>query len=79
MRPRSAKALQRQCDDFNSRYPVGQRVAVKRDSGETMITSTRSKAEVLSGHTAVIWLDGIRGCYMLDRVSAVTDRAMVAP
>lgn len=62
-------SLQGQCDAFNARYPVGQRVSVRRDSGEGVTTTTRSAAQVLSGHTAVIWLDGITGCYLLDRVT----------
>lgn len=58
-------------DAFNAKYPVGTKVFVKRDNGEGQVTTTRSKADVLSGHSAVIWLDGISGCYLLDRVSAV--------
>lgn len=60
--------LQHQCDEFNSSYPVGQRVTVLKDSGERVLTNTRSIAQVLSGHSAVIWLEGITGCYLLDRV-----------
>ncbi len=66
------KALQRQCDEFNARYAVGQKVSVRKDNREATITTTRSAAEVLSGHSAVIWLDGISGCYLLDRVNPVT-------
>lgn len=68
-----AAALQRECDSFNERYPVGQRVSVRKDRGENVTTITRSPAQVLSGHTAVIWLDGIAGCYLLDRVSPIVD------
>lgn len=66
-RPNLAK-LQRQCDDFNAANAVGSNVIVHLDSGEVAYTTTRSAAEVLSGHSAVIWLDGIRGCYLLDKV-----------
>lgn len=31
-------------------------------------TKTRTDAQVLSGHSAVIWVEGIAGCYLLDRV-----------
>ncbi|KEA07168.1 hypothetical protein [Rhizobium rhizogenes] len=67
--------LQVQCDAFNSRYPVGQKVSVRKDDGAGSITFTRSKAEVLSGHSAVIWLEGISGCYLLDRVTAIMEAA----
>ncbi|WP_203452787.1 hypothetical protein [Rhizobium sp. rho-13.1] len=56
-------------DEFNARYPVGVAVSVKLDNGETKETKTRDKAGVLGGHSAVIWLDGITGCYLLDRVT----------
>ncbi len=62
------KRLQRQVDTWNKRCSVGQKVLVLRDMGETTLTHTRSEAQVLSGHTAVIWLEGITGCYALDRV-----------
>jgi hypothetical protein len=71
----STAALQEQCDRFNARYPVGQKVTVRKDDGEGVSTVTRSKAEVLSGHSAVIWLDGISGCYLLDRVTPVVGGA----
>lgn len=72
MRHKSAKKLQEQCDDFNRRYPVGQRVCVKKDNGEGMETVTKTQAEVMQGHSAVIWVEGITGCYLLDRVVAIT-------
>lgn len=68
-------ALQRQCDDFNRRYPVGQRVALKRDGGDVVLTTTRTTAGILSGHSAVIWLEGISGCYLLDRVTPIVEDA----
>jgi hypothetical protein len=71
MRRPNPEKLQAQCDAFNAKYPVGQAVTVRRDGGDGVSTFTRSKAEVLSGHSAVIWLEGISGCYLLDRVTPV--------
>lgn len=68
MRRPDLKALQAQCERFNATYDIGQRVTLRKDNGEGIITHTRSRAEVLSGHSAVIWLDGVAGCYLLDRV-----------
>jgi hypothetical protein len=45
------------------------------DGGEVRETITTSEAQVLSGHSAVIWLDGIRGCYLLDRVTPAAAKA----
>ena len=61
--------LQAACDKFNAAHQVGAAVSVKLDSGEVRETVTTSEAQVLSGHTAVIWLEGIRGCYDLERVT----------
>lgn len=73
MKRPTMEQLQSQCDCFNNRYLVGQPVTVRRDCGQLQETATRSAAEVLSGHTAVIWLVGISGCYLLDRVTAIAD------
>ena len=72
MRPKSAELLQKQCDDFNAKYSVGQRVVVKKDDGAGMETVTREQAWVLQGHSSVILLEGISGCYLLDRVVPIT-------
>lgn len=65
---KSLEQLQSQCGEWNAFYPPGTDVIVRMDSGELRPTKTRSRAEVLSGHTPVIWLEGISGAYLLDRV-----------
>jgi hypothetical protein len=62
------KKLQKQCDDWNAQWPIGSAVICTKDDGERLATVTTSEAQVLSGHTAVIWMKDIRGCYLLDRV-----------
>lgn len=47
-------------------------ITVRKDAGDGVLTKTRAPAEVLSGHSAVIWLDGISGCYLLDRVTPIS-------
>lgn len=61
--------LEQQCSNFNQLVSVGDQVIVKRDDGSFEERTTRSPAQVLSGHTPVIWLEGIAGCYALDRVT----------
>ena len=61
-------ALQAACDAFNAACPVGGRVRVTLDGGRVLDTVTFSRAQVLSGHSAVVWLRGVSGCYLLDRV-----------
>lgn len=64
----AGRDVQKAVDDWNNAYPVGTPVRLTRDNGNVVITRTRSEAEVLSGHTAVIWLEGVSGCYCLDKV-----------
>ena len=38
---------------------------LRKDSGEVVTTITHP-AEVLMGHTAVGWFEGVSGCYSID-------------
>ena len=62
-------SLELECQRWNESHPIGTRVVVKKDNGVEFLTRTRSEASVLSGHTAVIFVEGISGCYLLARVS----------
>lgn len=64
----SADGLLRRCDEWNHQHPVGTAVLLTMDSGDEKRTKTRSEAWVLSGHTAVIQVEGVAGCYDLQRV-----------
>ena len=66
--PKSIKVMQSKVDVFNKRNPVGTKVTVVKDLGEKVETEVRFPAEILSGHTPVVWLKGISGCYLLSRV-----------
>lgn len=66
----SLQALQAQVQQWNLAYDVGTPVIVTKDRGDKVETVTTSKAQVLSGHSAVIWLEGISGAYLLSRVMA---------
>lgn len=75
------KKLQAVCDKFNAAYPVGTDVLLKKDGHDELFpTKTRSTAQVMSGHSAVIWLENVSGCYLLDRVTpvAITGRTASA-
>jgi hypothetical protein len=65
----SPAALAFQCAQWNERNRIGTPVTLQKDDGTFVDTVTKSEAQVLSGHTAVIWLEGVRGCYALDRVT----------
>lgn len=59
--------LQSKCDAWNKQHTIGTRVLLTKDDGARYLRKTRSAAEVLSGHSAVIWLDDERGCWLLER------------
>lgn len=64
----SVKRLQARCDNWNSKYPIGTKVEYHPTIGEPAhrVRKTKTLAQILSGHTAVIWLDGESGCVALD-------------
>jgi len=57
-------------ENWNLLHDVGTPVLLTKDSGKTIITKTRSHAEIASSGHAVIWLDGVSGFYLLNRVKA---------
>jgi hypothetical protein len=72
MRKPITAQLQATCDKFNAAHPVGTEVFLKKDFVvEPFRTTTRSTAQVLSGHSPVIWLEGVTGCYHLDCVTPI--------
>lgn len=76
-RPLPLRFLEKQCRNWNERYPVG--TVVKYHpvicGDDFRLRRTVSDAQVLSGHTAVIWLDGERGCVALDACSPIEGSA----
>ncbi len=65
--------MQAECDEWNDKHPVGASVMLKKDGhDEPVATATRSRAQVLSGHSVVIWLEGVSGCYLLSHVRAAS-------
>ena len=58
---------------WNRTYPVGMPVEVTRDNGEKFLTFTRERAGIV-GDQAVVWVDGIRGCYALSRCRPIEEK-----
>ena len=65
--------------------PEGTDVIVTKDLGEQVRTKTRSLPWLLGGssrgpgHTAVIMVEGISGCYLLERIKKVSTIIEEAP
>lgn len=60
-------------EKWNEAHEPGIAVIVTDDFGKETATKTRSYAELLGGHTPVIWLEGITGCYDLTRVRVASE------
>jgi hypothetical protein len=59
-----------QCAEWNRLNPMGSEVIVTKDSGEEVRTKTRGEAYMSNSGHPVIFLEGISGYYLLDRVRA---------
>lgn len=73
--------LQAQCDLWNMAYPVGTSVEYHPVINEPAdrIRTTRTPAQVLSGHTAVMWLNGESGCVPLDACVPISQEQRERP
>jgi hypothetical protein len=58
------KNLEREVAAFNRRFAVGDAVDYYEviNLGQPQRLRTRTPAQILSGHTAVVWLEGKSGC-----------------
>lgn len=55
-------------EKWNREVCIGAAVTYVHDDNRVTLTKTRTAAELLSGHTAVVWLEDVRGCVALERV-----------
>jgi len=63
------RKMEAECNRWNTKYPVGTDVMLNKDGhDEPVPTKTRSTAQILSGHSVVIWLENVSGCYLLSHV-----------
>lgn len=71
--PKTEAQLQAQCDAWNKAHAVGTVVSFENivGEGETHRGASTTPAQMLGGHTAVIWLEGKSGCVCLDHCTAL--------
>ncbi|HBL65929.1 MAG TPA: hypothetical protein DDZ58_08505 [Achromobacter sp.] len=64
---------QKEVGTWNARVKVGDTVQYEEVKGvtEAQTFTTKTEAEVLSGHTAVVWLEGKRGCVAVSHCTPV--------
>ena len=64
---RTAKNPEQEVADWNARVKVGDLVEYRSyPEAAPQTFKTRTEAQVLSGHTAVVWLAGKSGCVCCD-------------
>ncbi|MDG9815812.1 hypothetical protein [Pseudomonas putida] len=70
---KSAAQLKTQCDAWNNSVPVGALIAFEniRDKGVTHTGKTTSEAQVMGGHSAVVWFEGKSGAVSLDHCTVI--------
>ena len=70
---KSAAVAQSKVDAFNAQHPVGTAVWYWpwTKEGPGIESRTRSEAQLLGGHTAVVWVEGHASCISLTHVDAV--------
>lgn len=69
MKPRKISlAMAARCAEWNRLNPQGSPVIVTKDSGDEVPTKTRGEAFVCLSGYPVIFLEGISGYYLLERV-----------
>lgn len=69
----TVKEEQETADRWNADHPIGTKVRywpLTRE-GDGVPSKTLTRAEMFCGHTAVVWVEGMRGCIALDHVEAV--------
>jgi len=71
------KKLQKECDDFNAKYPIGTAVMLKKDFVDKPISTTVTHAAyVMCGHSAVAFFKGISGCYDISAVKGLSNQPL---
>lgn len=65
---RQLAAEQKKVDEWNARVKVGDSVEYREvlDDNKPELFTTRTPADILGGHTAVVWLNNKSGCVCLD-------------
>lgn len=71
------RSPEKEAREFNKLFPKGTRVrywTLKRE-GRGKVSRTRSEAQVLSGHTAVVWVEGEGYCVALSHIEPLPEGA----
>jgi hypothetical protein len=67
--------LQRECNKFNAAIKIGDSVAyqeVMSDTCPVQVFTAQTEAQIMSGHSAVVWLNGKSGCVLVSHCRPAT-------
>lgn len=74
------KRPEREVRAWNAKYPVGTAVQYRAYPGAPPeLSVTRTHAEVLGDHTAVVWLEGKAGCVALSALTGSPGSPVAPP
>lgn len=68
MTKKQMQKMEKMVSKFNSTFKVGDKIKYKDDFDNIIEDTVRAEAEILSGHTPIMWLTNHRSCYLLERV-----------
>lgn len=71
-----SKRNEKTVEEFNAIHPEGTMVRYWRGVKDGLPSGhgkTRSQAEILSGHTPVVWIEGCSGCIALSHVEVMEE------
>lgn len=71
MKTANTHRAEEKCRVWNEVVAVGDPVSLLKDSGQEIETTTRSEAYVSASGHPVVFLTGVAGYYLLDRVTAL--------
>lgn len=76
MKRKTPAQLEAQADAWNAQHDIGTEVDYSEiiGGGVTLRAATRSEAQVLSGHSVVVWLEGKSGCVCIEHCEPVAER-----
>lgn len=71
---------EKQVAEWNARVKVGDEVDYREfPEAAPKRHTTRTEAQVLSGHTAVVWLNGKAGCVCIEACKVLQPRIQIGP
>jgi hypothetical protein len=63
-----------QVDSWNRYYPTGTEVEYRlHHAAMPKLTTTTTEAQLLGGHTAVVWVKGVSGCVAISHCTPVAE------